>query len=139
MELDINTNHQEAPQEDAPPVIAYEEVVAQDTVRWANLLPEVCSMVLDRADAVNVIHFPVVCTHWAKASKQAVHRCRLPSGAATLLTSSLNPECTARDSDMESGAFGLHDVMTGGLHNVAIGDGGESYYGVSYYDEAEGL
>lgn len=73
LELDINANHQEVPQEDALPDVAYEEAATQDAVRWANLLLEVCSMVWDRADAVNIIRFPAVCTHLAKASKQAAH------------------------------------------------------------------
>jgi hypothetical protein len=81
-----------------------EAVVARP---WADLLPEICDLVLDRLDAVGVLRFPAACTAWAAASKMAP---RLTSGSPVLLTSGLD---LFGDDDVEPGTFGLHDVATG--------------------------
>lgn len=75
-----------------------------------------CGVILDHADAISVIRFPVVCKDWAKGAKENGPT-RLPSGTPALLTSGLVPERV--DNEDEPGGFGLHDI---GID--------KSYYGV---------
>lgn len=83
------------------------------------VLSELCNLVLDHADAVSIIRFPVVCRDWATATK-TTWLAHLTSGAPTLLTSSLDPEGCDIEYDNDKGTFGLHNVGTG-----------KSYYGES--------
>jgi hypothetical protein len=77
---------------------------------WADLLPELCGLVVDRLDAMSVLSFPAVCAPWSAACKETP---RLRSGFPTMLTSALDAEtdgCTV--CDYEDGVFALHDVST---------------------------
>ncbi|KAF8660253.1 hypothetical protein HU200_057819 [Digitaria exilis] len=78
-------------------------------IPWADLLPEVCDLVLDRLDAVSVVRFPAACSAWAAASKTP----RLRSSTPALITSPVDPEGYDIEYNVEEGTFGLHDVTTG--------------------------
>jgi hypothetical protein len=76
---------------------------------WADLLPELCGLVVDRLDdPISVLRFPPACAGWAAACKESPRRLR--SGAPTLLTSGLDPDGVETEHDVDAGAFGLHDV-----------------------------
>ncbi|KAJ1273218.1 hypothetical protein BS78_06G262600 [Paspalum vaginatum] len=77
---------------------------------WADLLPEMCGLVVDRLDALSVIRFPATCADWSAASSQTP---RLRSGAPALLTSGLDPDGYGIEYSVEAGVFALHDVATG--------------------------
>ena len=78
---------------------------------WADLLPELCSLVVDRLDPVSILRIPAACRGWAAACEESP---RLRSGAPALLTSGLDPEGVAVEHDVDAGAFGLHDVSASG-------------------------
>lgn len=84
----------------------------QETSPWANLLPDFCNLILNRADVISLFRFHAVCRDWDAAANNTEHP-RFPSGAPMLLTSSLNPEGYDVEYNLEAGAFGLHDVATG--------------------------
>ncbi|KAK8456552.1 hypothetical protein SEVIR_3G036400v4 [Setaria viridis] len=80
---------------------------------WADLLPELCGLVVDRLDdPISVLRFPAACAGWAAACKENPRRLR--SGAPTLLVSGLDPEGVETEHDVDAGAFGLHDVSAAG-------------------------
>ncbi|KAL6844453.1 hypothetical protein ACP4OV_026126 [Aristida adscensionis] len=83
--------------------------------QWADLLPELCSLVLDRLDAFDLLRFAAVCKPWAAACK-ATSRHHLRPGAPTLLTSGLHPNDAAT-------TFALHDVSTGNSFHAAAAAG----------------
>ncbi|PUZ49240.1 hypothetical protein GQ55_7G310600 [Panicum hallii var. hallii] len=78
---------------------------------WADILPELCGLVVDRLDPVSILRFPAACRGWAAACEESP---RLQSGAPALLTSGLDPEGIEVEHDVDAGAFGLHDVSAGG-------------------------
>ncbi|RLM73882.1 uncharacterized protein C2845_PM15G23660 [Panicum miliaceum] len=75
---------------------------------WADLLPELCGLVVDRLDPVSILRFPAACRGWAAACEESP---RLRSGAPALLTSGLDPEGI---EVVDAGSFRLHDVSAGG-------------------------
>ncbi|KAJ1272772.1 hypothetical protein BS78_06G227700 [Paspalum vaginatum] len=85
------------------------------TSPWADLLPDLCSLVLDRLDPVGVLRFPATCASWAAACNQLEDQSRplprrLRSGTPTLLTSRDDPQGDYTEPDVDAGAFALHDV-----------------------------
>nr|CAB3488501.1 unnamed protein product [Digitaria exilis] len=95
-------------------------------VPWADLLPELCGLVVDHLDPISALRFPAVCTGWAATCKE--NNPLLRSGAPMLLTSGLDTEGVVTEHDVDAGAFGLHDV------SATTGSGRSSFLG-----EAEGL
>ncbi|XP_062186051.1 uncharacterized protein LOC133889614 [Phragmites australis] len=80
-------------------------------VQWADLLPELCDLVVDRLDAFGVLSFPATCTSWAAVCKESP---RLRSGAPTMVTSGLDEYGNAYNIFYyDAGIFAVHDVSTG--------------------------
>ncbi|KAL6844082.1 hypothetical protein ACP4OV_025755 [Aristida adscensionis] len=93
---------------------------------WAELLPELCGLVVDRLDAIGALRFPAACPSWATACREAAPR-RLRPGAPTMLTSPPAGYCV---HDLAAGVFSLHDVSTGrSLLAEAEGLGGRCWVG----------
>ncbi|CAN6229844.1 unnamed protein product [Urochloa humidicola] len=89
---------------------------------WADLLPELCGLVVDRLDAISILRFPATCTGWASACKDNP---LLRSGSPVLLTSGLDAEGVETEHDVDAGAFTLHDVSSttgGGRRSSFLGD-----------------
>ncbi|CAL5070464.1 unnamed protein product [Urochloa decumbens] len=96
---------------------------------WADLLPELFDLVVDRLDAISILRFPAACKSWAAACKDSPRRLR--SGSPTLLSSGLDLEGIETEHDVNAGAFALHDVSS----SSTTGGGRRS----SFLGEAEGL
>jgi hypothetical protein len=98
--------------------------IAATAPPWADLLPELCHLVTERLDPISILRFPAVCRGWSAACEENP---RLRPGAPALLTSGLDTDGCEIESNVDAGAFGLHDVS-------GADAGGKSFLG-----EAEGL
>lgn len=94
---------------------------------WADLLPELCDLVMEHLDPITILRFPAVCRGWSEACEENPRLLR--AGAPALLTPGLDPDGCETESNVDAGAFCLHDVSAAG------GGGGRR----SFFGEAEGL
>ncbi|CAN6236478.1 unnamed protein product [Urochloa humidicola] len=101
---------------------------------WADLLPELCNVVVDRLDAISILRFPAACMGWAAACKDNPRR-RLRSGSPLLLTSGLDPEGVETEHDVDAGAFALHDISS----STTTTTGGRRSSSSSFLGDAAGL
>ncbi|CAN6269538.1 unnamed protein product [Urochloa humidicola] len=90
---------------------------------WADLLPELCNLVVDRLDAIGILRFPAACAGWATACKD--NHPLLRSGSPALLTSGLDAEGVETEHDVDAGVFALHNfssTTSGGRRSSFLGD-----------------